>query len=287
MDEDGRTIEDLLEEVRTLQHKVADFERCDLARDRLEELMAATEREQRLFGERLVSLVNITNDLSMAKTTEQLCRRAVVLAREQLGFDRIGIWFCTDQPGVIAGSYGIDWKGRICDERGKRTHVDLNGPEGRVLLSKEPLVLTGEGPVVNLRGEVVGRGEQAFAAIWDGEKVIGHISMDNRIRKEPITQHQCELLRLFGSTIGYLYARIRAEQERERLIVELREALAKIKTLRGLLPICANCKKIRDDQGYWNRIEHYIREHSEAEFSHGLCPECMKLLYPEIKQKNE
>jgi DNA-binding NarL/FixJ family response regulator len=63
---------------------------------------------------------------------------------------------------------------------------------------------------------------------------------------------------------------------------ELQEALAKVKTLRGLVPICASCKKIRDDQGYWQQVEVYVRQHSEAEFSHGLCPDCAKKLYPEF-----
>lgn len=72
-----------------------------------------------------------------------------------------------------------------------------------------------------------------------------------------------------------------AEEEREKLIKELREALAKIKTLSGMLPICSSCKKIRDDNGYWNQIEVYIRDHSEAEFTHGICPECFKKLYPD------
>lgn len=76
--------------------------------------------------------------------------------------------------------------------------------------------------------------------------------------------------------------RKKAEAEREKLIKELQETLTKVKLLSGLLPICASCKKVRDDKGYWTQIEAYIREHSEAEFSHGLCPECMKKLYPEI-----
>ncbi|MCJ7616337.1 MAG: response regulator, partial [Desulfobacterales bacterium] len=66
---------------------------------------------------------------------------------------------------------------------------------------------------------------------------------------------------------------------------ELEKSLAEIKTLRGILPICANCKKIRDDKGYWNQIESYIYEHSEAEFSHGICPECMKKLYPDFVEE--
>ncbi len=74
-----------------------------------------------------------------------------------------------------------------------------------------------------------------------------------------------------------------AEQERDRLIVELKEALSKVKLLSGLIPICANCKKIRDDQGYWNRIEKYIGEHSNAQFTHSICPECAKKLYPDLE----
>jgi len=58
--------------------------------------------------------------------------------------------------------------------------------------------------------------------------------------------------------------------------------LGTVKKLSGMLPICASCKKIRDDKGYWTQIEAYIRDHSEAEFSHGICPECMKKLYPEF-----
>jgi PAS domain S-box-containing protein len=75
--------------------------------------------------------------------------------------------------------------------------------------------------------------------------------------------------------------RKRAEEEREGLILELQDALAQVKTLSGLLPICASCKKIRDDKGYWTAVETYILRHSEAEFSHGLCPGCARKLYPD------
>ena len=69
-------------------------------------------------------------------------------------------------------------------------------------------------------------------------------------------------------------------KEKQKLIGELQKALAKVKTLSGLLPICSSCKKIRDDKGYWNQIETYIRERSEADFTHGICPNCAKKLYP-------
>ena len=75
------------------------------------------------------------------------------------------------------------------------------------------------------------------------------------------------------------------EEERERLIEELKEALENVKTLKGLLPICAQCKRIRDDSGYWNQIEAYVRDHTDAEFSHALCPDCAVKLYPDYFKK--
>jgi sigma-B regulation protein RsbU (phosphoserine phosphatase) len=85
-----------------------------------------------------------------------------------------------------------------------------------------------------------------------------------------------------------------AEAEREKLIIELQQALADVKTLGGLIPICSSCKKIRDDQGYWNILEAYLMKHSDAKFTHGMCPECMAELYPDFvddktkkEEKNE
>lgn len=73
-----------------------------------------------------------------------------------------------------------------------------------------------------------------------------------------------------------------AEDELKEKNEKLLKALEEIKTLSGLLPICASCKNIRDDKGYWNQIESYIREHTDAEFSHSICPECAKKLYPDL-----
>ena len=81
-------------------------------------------------------------------------------------------------------------------------------------------------------------------------------------------------------------ARKKIEDERENLIQELQDALAKIKTLSGLLPICSACKKVRDDNGYWSQIETYISAHSDADFSHSICPDCIKQLYPELRAAN-
>jgi len=76
------------------------------------------------------------------------------------------------------------------------------------------------------------------------------------------------------------------EKEREEIIhAELQKAISEVKILSGLLPICASCKKIRNDTGYWEQIESYIKSRSQAEFSHSICPDCMRKLYPEFLEK--
>ena len=102
--------------------------------------------------------------------------------------------------------------------------------------------------------------------------------------------HLSPLVDRDGSTSGKvlvihdLSQRRALELEREKLITELQAALGDIKTLRGLLPICASCKKIRDDKGSWKGLERYIMDHSDAQFSHDICPDCIRRLYPELAQ---
>ncbi len=97
---------------------------------------------------------------------------------------------------------------------------------------------------------------------WEGEPASLNLLTDITIRKQ-------------------------AEEERERLIHELQVALVKVKTLRGLIPICASCKKVRDDQGFWKQVEVYVGEHSDAAFSHGLCPDCMRQLYSDYVEESD
>ena len=80
--------------------------------------------------------------------------------------------------------------------------------------------------------------------------------------------------------------RKKAEEEKENLIFELQNTLAEVKILRGILPICSFCKKIRNDKGYWEQVEIYVRQHSNAEFIHSICPECVDKHYPKIGKKN-
>ncbi|MDA8169321.1 MAG: hypothetical protein M0Z59_06430 [Nitrospiraceae bacterium] len=87
----------------------------------------------------------------------------------------------------------------------------------------------------------------------------------------------------FFATVSLLVSKLKQNfAEREELVCSLQEALDEVKKLSGFLPICSHCKKIRDDMGYWTQLEKYISERSEAQFTHGICPDCLKKLYPDV-----
>jgi len=142
-------------------------------------------------------------------------------------------------------------------------------PKGHVLLKNvmfAPLVL--EGKTVGIIG-LANKG-QAFddndAKMAKGFGELAAIALQNSVNMDE---------------------RIKAENQREKVIDDLKKALSEVKKLSGMLPICSICKKIRDDKGYWNQIEEYIRDHSNAEFSHSLCLDCAKTHYPDFDFTNE
>ena len=104
--------------------------------------------------------------------------------------------------------------------------------------------------------------------------------------KLPMRDEEGHIVGLMG--IGRdITERKKAEEERERLIAELQQALADVQTLSGLVPICSSCKKIRDDKGYWTQLEAYIQARTPARFSHGICPDCAKKLFPGVNKQGE
>ncbi len=127
-----------------------------------------------------------------------------------------------------------------------------------------------------------------FAPLSIHGKTVGVIGLANK--KSDFTENDAMMASGFGELAAIalqnshiLDKRDVAEKKSEKLIQELKKALTNVKQLSGLLPICSSCKKIRDDKGYWNQIEAYIQEHSEAEFSHSICQECAEKLYPDLE----
>ncbi len=101
---------------------------------------------------------------------------------------------------------------------------------------------------------------------------------------EAVRDAEGRIIRLQGA-FQDITKRKEVEAEREKLIKELQDALAEVKTLRGILPICMYCKMIRDDEGAWTQLERYIRDHTDADFSHGMCEPCAKKMFPELSEK--
>jgi PAS domain S-box-containing protein len=110
--------------------------------------------------------------------------------------------------------------------------------------------------------------------------------IDVSLTVSPITDTHDRVIGV-SSVARDITERALVQAERERLVKELRAALAEVKTLRGILPICMNCKKIRDDEGAWTKLEIYIREHTSADFSHGICETCAGEIYPGVCQSRE
>jgi PAS domain S-box-containing protein len=162
-------------------------------------------------------------------------------------------------------------------------HITFVNPRGGDLLGYAPEELTGRPMQDFVAPEHREQVEQEFALTPEGVTQAGRretVLLTKMGRRVPVIVSSRPLFD-DGSFTGMLSV-ITDITERVRMEEALRESLAKIKTLGGLIPICASCKKIRDDKGYWQQVEVYIRDHSEAEFSHGLCPECAQRLYPEF-----
>ena len=128
-----------------------------------------------------------------------------------------------------------------------------------------------------------------FAPLVLGKKPLGLIGLANK--KGGFTENDTRIAGGFGELAAIALQNSRnqdqrdaAEQKNRQLIAELKDALASVKTLSGLLPICSHCKKIRDDTGYWNQLEFYIQGHSQAQFSHSICEDCLAKHYPDFNE---
>ena len=123
------------------------------------------------------------------------------------------------------------------------------------------------------------------SAIWLGAplrnagQIIGVIAVQSYTDRNLYDKTDLNVLTAVADQVALAIERKKSEENRERLIKKLHTALEEVKTLQGILPICSHCKKIRDDKGYWNQIESYIQKHSDALFSHGICPNCTEEIY--------
>ncbi len=217
---------------------------------------------------RIIAVIELVRDIGKRKRMELALQESEKRYRtlfESAG-DAIFILDAEgDTPGriVAANRAAAEMHGYTVKELSALNIADLDGPsDAKKVKERIRRILGGEW----LKAEVMHRRKDG--TLFPVEISAGLLEIENR-----------KYVFAFDRDIT---ERKEHERERENLIQELKEALDNIKTLRGLLPICAWCKKIRDDKGYWNKVEDYIEEHSDALFTHGICPECLKEHSPEL-----
>jgi len=181
----------------------------------------------------------------------------------------------------------------IASEKSLSAILEMNA-DGIVIVDTEGLIL-----YVNPAAEkLFGKKEEDLLGYPFGFPVLSDESKDIIIRQGNtlvdvalrVAHVQWKQKPAFQLSLRDITERIQMQEEREKIIKELQAAMENIKMLSGLLPICSSCKKIRDDDGYWNQLEGYIQNHSIATFTHSVCPECFPKLYPEyaaMQKKND
>jgi PAS domain S-box-containing protein len=213
----------------------------------------------------------ISRDISERKQFEIKLRESENKFRDLAEKSVVGIYLIQDEMFQYVNPILAQIFGYTVDELiGKKGPADLVLPEDWPL-AKENLQKRISGEVTSIRYEFRGKTKN--------QTVIYVEAYGTRT----VYQGQPAVI----GTVLDISERKLAEEERDLLIIDHLEALSRIKTLSGLLPICAACKRIRDDKGYWSQIETYISKHSDALFSHGICPDCAKNMYPKIFKEDK
>ncbi|EEF62259.1 putative PAS/PAC sensor protein [Pedosphaera parvula Ellin514] len=220
---------------------------------------------------KMVGFLAIVRDVSRRKEAEAELRASEARFRALSASSPIGI-FQTDLAGncLYANAQWLRLAGLRSDEVTGLGWTNAIYPPERDEVMKEMAACSKEGREftrefrVQTPEGIVRWVRSRAATIMAQGKAVGYVGTTEDITERRAAEEQ---LRRFAADV-------------ENTNSELKEALAKVKTLRGLLPICSGCKKIRDDKGYWNQIEFFIRDHSDANFSHGMCPECAKQFFP-------
>lgn len=249
---------------------------------------------ERLLGNGRGAAMEITSNAASGARVSLLVSGAVL--RSDAGTTQGAVLVAAD----ISGQKQLE--GRLQESRrmlrnavdSSQADIIMIDPQGVVQVCNEPLArhygagissIVGRN-VFSLFPEDIGRErkDRFLQVLATGAPSIHEETSGGRHWVHRLTPVKDDAGRVTGVTVFSLDIsdRIEAERARERLIEELRGALARVKTLTGLIPICSHCKRIRNDKGYWQQVEQYVAEHTDADFTHGLCNDCLHRLYPEV-----
>ncbi len=266
-------------------------------RKQAEEAARKSEEEAKRLAKENEVIAEIGKIISSTFVIEEVYEGFAEKVRELVPCDRIVVNLNDLQQGTITQLYvsGMGIAGRGIQDtfpfKGSTNEEVMRTRSGFIIHAETPQEMETQFPSLL---KYFRSGIRSFLTVplFYRKVVIGALHFRTNQSKAYKDRHR-KLAERIGDQISGMIANAqlfielkKAEEAREKLIRELQEALANIKILRGMLPICSSCKKIRDDKGYWNQIESYIRDHTEAEFTHGICPECMKKLYPDLYERD-
>ena len=221
---------------------------------------------------RITSLVGVGREITEQKRIEEALRHEKTLLDALMDNIPDSIYF-KDRQCRLLRMNRKEMRDLNMDDMSQivgKTDIDLWGEEfGRKTFTDEQRLMESGEPIIGL---IESRQLEDGQTNWTWTT------------KVPLRDDSSQIVGLVGITRD-INDLMNAQTARDKLIKELQNALADVKTLSGLVPICANCKQIRDDKGFWTQVEFYIQQRSEARFTHGICPDCMKKLYPDFLQK--
>jgi PAS domain S-box-containing protein len=168
--------------------------------------------ERAVAQEALKTLQEMSIELSKATSFDETCRRAVELGHSGLGFDRISLWFVSEDSKFVAGTYGIDEQGQIRDEHRERIALE-ESPEHYAHFTQPSSFFHEDVPLYNEKRAIIGRGWNASVPLIDGARIVGRMYADNLLTQEPLPEYAKEVFALYGATVGRLCMQKRAEED--------------------------------------------------------------------------
>ena len=298
MKAENMTNEQLILELAAMRQRIAEIEKMEKERKRAEETLRTSEEAARRLAKGNEVIAEMGKIISSTLNVEEVYERFAEEVRKLIPFDRIMVALNNPEEDTATVAYvsGFGIEGRkVCDIYPLRHSASEEVIRTRAGLLVQPVTVEElEGRFSTLISTFrSGLRSMMTVPLISGNQVIGALHFRSK-KSKAYTDRDLTLAERIGDQIAGAIANAqlftekkRAEEEREKLVRDLQKALSEVKTLKGIFPICASCKKIRDDKGYWTQIEAYIRDHSEAEFSHGICPDCMKKLYGDFLGKED
>jgi len=260
---------------------------------RTEEALERSEKEAQRFSQENAIIAKIGQIISSTLDIDEVYSLFAEEVRKLIPFDRISVATINSEVQTVTMAY--TWGNEIDGRNQGDVFPIENTTYAKLVVNRSGILIqVGSEDELKAYPHLLNTFRAGFRSmisvpLISKDEMIGGLNFRS-IKPNNYTEFDLNLAEKVGHQIAGAIAnaqlfieRKRTEAEKEKLILQLQKALGEVKQLSGLLPICASCKKIRDDKGYWSQIEIYIRDRSEAEFTHGICPDCFKKLYPDIE----